>query len=67
MTEESVVALRHPGATVDPLTEVLRAGTRELRARAIEAEVAAVLAAHEHLKMAAGTRCVTAKCRNARS
>ncbi len=51
MTEDSVVALHHPGVTADPLTEVLRAGARELLARAIEAEVAAVLAAHEHLKL----------------
>ena len=33
-----------------PLTGVLRAGARDLLAQAIEAEVAAVLAAHEHLK-----------------
>ena len=50
MTEDSVVALHHPGVTADPLTAVLRAGARELLAQAIEAEVAAVLAAHEHLK-----------------
>ena len=41
MTEDSVVALHHPGVTADPLTEVLRAGARELLAQAIEAEVAA--------------------------
>ena len=33
MTEDSVVALHHPGVTADPLTEVLRAGARELLAR----------------------------------
>ncbi len=43
MTEDSVVALHHPGVTADPLTAVLRAGARELLAQAIEAEVAAVL------------------------
>ena len=32
MTEDSVVALHHPGVTADPLTEVLRAGARELLA-----------------------------------
>ena len=59
MTEDSVFALHHPGVTADPLTEVLRAGARELLAQAIEAEVAAVLAAHEHLKQpAAGAWCV---------
>ena len=42
--------------TADPLTAVLRAGARELLAQAIEAEVAAVLAAHEHLKTEAGRR-----------
>ena len=56
MTEDSVVALHHPGVTADPLTEVLRAGARELLAQAIEAEVAAVLAAHEHLKTEDGRR-----------
>ena len=56
MTEDSVVALHHPGVTADPLTAVLRAGARELLAQAIEAEVAAVLAAHEHLKTEAGRR-----------
>ena len=39
MTEDSVVALHHPGVTADPLTAVLRAGARELLAQAIEAEV----------------------------
>ena len=56
MTEDSVVALHHPGVTADPLTAVLRAGARELLAQAIEAEVAAVLAAHEHLKTEDGRR-----------
>ena len=56
MTEDSVVALHHPGVTADPLTEVLRAGARELLAQAIEAEVAAVLATHEHLKTEDGRR-----------
>ena len=50
MTEDTVVALCNPGASADPLTEVLRAGAREFLAQAIEAEVAAVLTAHEHLK-----------------
>ena len=56
MTEDSVVALHHPGVTADPLTAVLRAGARELLAQAIEAEVTAVLAAHEHLKTEDGRR-----------
>ena len=56
MTEDSVVALHHPGVMADPLTAVLRAGARELLAQAIEAEVAAVLAAHEHLKTEDGRR-----------
>ena len=56
MTEDSVVTLHHPGVTADPLTAVLRAGARELLAQAIEAEVAAVLAAHEHLKTEDGRR-----------
>jgi putative transposase len=38
--------LSQPGAFSDPLTEVLRSGTRALLAQAIEAEVAALLSAH---------------------
>ncbi|KAA5596712.1 IS256 family transposase, partial [Blastochloris sulfoviridis] len=40
----TVVRLRQPGEIDDPLTEVLRAGARQLLAQAIEAEVAAFLA-----------------------
>jgi len=50
MIDDTVVALRQPGETDDPLTEVLRAGARQLLSRAVEAEVAAVLAEHDHLK-----------------
>ena len=56
MTEDTVVALRHPEATADALTEALRAGARELLAQAIEAEVAAVRVAHEYLKTEDGRR-----------
>jgi len=50
MIDDTVVALRQPGETDDPLTEVLRAGARQLLAQAVEAEVAALLAEHDHLK-----------------
>ncbi len=57
MKEDTVVALRQPGSFCDdPLTAVLRAGARELLAQAIEAEVAAHIAAHADLTDAGGRR-----------
>nr|WP_051013890.1 hypothetical protein [Pararhodospirillum photometricum] len=50
MTDDIVVDLRQRGHTDDLLTEVLRAGARQLLAQAIEAEVAVLLAEHDHLK-----------------
>lgn len=50
MTETTVIALRQPGQIDDPLTEVLRAGARQLLAQAVEAEVEALLAENAHLK-----------------
>jgi putative transposase len=45
MTSHStVVPLQQPGATEDPLTEVLRSGARRLLAQAVEAEAEAFLA-----------------------
>ena len=48
MEEDTVVELPRPGGTVedDPLLCVLRAGARQMLSHAIEAEVAAFLAAH---------------------
>jgi transposase-like protein len=48
MEEDTVVELPRPGGTVedDPLLGVLRAGARQMLSHAIEAEVAAFLAAH---------------------
>ena len=48
MEEDTVVGLPRPGGTVedDPLLCVLRAGARQMLTHAIEAEVAAFLAAH---------------------
>lgn len=56
MTDDTVVALRQPGETQDPLTEILRAGARQLLTQAVEAEVAAMLAEHDHLKTDDGRR-----------
>jgi transposase-like protein len=50
MTDDTVVDLRQPGETDDPLTAILRTGARQLLAQAVEAEVAALLAEHTHLK-----------------
>jgi transposase-like protein len=50
MDDDTVVGLRQPGETDDPLTEILRSGARRLLAQAVEAEVAALLAEHSHLK-----------------
>ena len=50
MEENTVVAFRNPSNFQDdPLTEVLRAGARELRAQAVEAEVAEFLEGHATL------------------
>ena len=46
MTETNVFQLSQPGTFADPLTEVLRDGTRALLAQAVEAEVATLLASH---------------------
>ncbi len=57
MKEDTVVALRQPESfSDDPLTAVLRVGARELLAQAIEAEVAAHIAAHADLTDAGGRR-----------
>ena len=54
MTDSTVVSLRQPASTRDPLTEVLRVGARQLLAEAIEAEVAAFLAEYQHERDQAG-------------
>ena len=46
MTETNVFQLSQPGAFTDQLTEVVRNGARALLARAVEAEVAALLGCH---------------------
>ncbi|MCH8238548.1 MAG: IS256 family transposase [Proteobacteria bacterium] len=57
MKEDTIVALRQPGSFCDdPLTDVLRAGARELLAQAVEAEVEAHIAAHAELIDAQGRR-----------
>ena len=55
MNENSnVVRLRQPDAVDDPLTEVLRAGARQLLAQAVELEVEAFLAERADLKLSNG-------------
>jgi putative transposase len=54
--DSSVVRLGPQQAVEDPLTEVLRQGARRLLAQAVEAEVAAFLAAHGELVDDAGRR-----------
>ncbi len=57
MKEDTVVALRQPGSfSDDPLTDILRAGARQLLGQAIEAEVAAHIAAHSDLTDREGRR-----------
>ena len=50
MLDDTVVALRQAGNVEDPLTDLLRAGARQLLAQAVEAEVADMLSAHDHLR-----------------
>src|SRR5664280_904027 len=55
MNETSnVVRLRHPDEIDDPLTNILRAGARQLLAQAIELEAEAFLASMKDLKLADG-------------
>jgi len=57
MKEDTIVRFRQPGSfSDDPLTDVLRAGARQLLAQAIEAEVEAHITAHSHLLDADGRR-----------
>jgi putative transposase len=57
MEQDNVVSIRRPDPpSGDPLTEVLRHGARALLAQAVEAEVAAFLAAHAGLVDEAGRR-----------
>ena len=50
----NIVPLRQPDAIDDPLTDILRAGARQLLAQAIEAEVETFLATVKDLKLADG-------------
>jgi len=50
MSNDTVIPLRQPGTIEDRLTEVLRAGARELLANAVEAEVEDFIAAHAELR-----------------
>ena len=52
--DTSIVRLRQPEEIDDPLTALLRSGARQLLEQAIEAEVAAFLAASKDLKLADG-------------
>ena len=52
--DSSIIRLRQPDAIDDPLTALLRSGARQLLEQAIEAEVAAFLAAGKDLKLADG-------------
>ena len=50
----NIVRLRQPDAIDDPLTEILRAGARQLLAQAIEIEAEAYLASMRDLKLSDG-------------
>ena len=55
MTETTnVLAFRQPSTVDDPLTDILRAGARELLARAIEIEVSTFLASTSDLTLPDG-------------
>ena len=58
MYDDTVVSFSHPekSSVTDPLTEVLRSGASRLLACAVEAEVQAFLAAHDHLVDEEGRR-----------
>ena len=55
MNETSkIIALRQPDEIDDPLTNILRAGARQLLAQAVEIEVETFLATVKDLKLADG-------------
>ena len=56
MTESTVVFLPSAEGVEDPLTEVLRTGARQLVRHAVEAEVAALLAAYADHRTETGRR-----------
>src|SRR5580658_6975332 len=56
MDENRVVSLRQKGAIDDPLTEILRAGARQLIAQAVEAEFVTFLASNAELVLSDGRR-----------
>ena len=57
MKEDTIIQLRQPGSFSDDLlTDVLRAGARQLLAQAVEAEVEAHIAAHGDLTDGSGHR-----------
>jgi putative transposase len=57
MPKDTVVAFRDPaGFSPDPLTDLLRKGARDLIAQAVEAELAAFMDAHGHLRDEDGRR-----------
>ena len=49
MKDDKIVTLRQPGEFIDPLTEVLRNGARQLLTQAVEAEFAECLETYSHL------------------
>ena len=59
MSDGNVVELSRPASQArDALTQVLREGAQRLLAQAVEAEVAAFVAGHAHLRDEAGRRVV---------
>lgn len=50
----NIVRLRQPGEIDDPLTDILKAGARQLLARAVELEAEVFLASMQHLKLPDG-------------
>ncbi len=54
LNSSNIVALRQPDEIDDPLTNILRAGARQLLAQAVEIEVEAFLATVKDLKLADG-------------
>jgi transposase-like protein len=57
MKEDTIIQLRQPGSfSDDPLTDLLRAGARQLLAQAVEAEIDAHIAVHADLTDGNGHR-----------
>jgi hypothetical protein len=60
MKENKVIEIKRPGSFIDdPLTEIMREGTRKLLSEALKAEIEGFLSEYQELRRKNGTRRIT--------